>query len=64
MRIIADPQAEGNNHEVYARGGAGVLRFTMENVPHPENPRTSYLALLSGIEALRGTSDGGIRIGS
>ena len=53
VRIIADPEAKGNNHEVYAAGRSGTLRFTMENVPHPDNPMTSHLAVLSAIETLR-----------
>ena len=59
VRIVADPEAKGNTHEVYARGKAGVMRFTMENVPHPDNPRTSYLALLSAIVSSAG--NGGTR---
>ena len=64
VRIIADPEATGNNHEIYARGRSGALRFTMENVPHPDNPMTSYLALLSAIETLRRACQGGVKIGA
>ena len=64
VRIIADPEARGNNHEVYASGRSGTLRFTMENVPHPDNPMTSHLAVLSAIETLRGICEGGIRVGA
>ena len=64
VRIIADPDAGGNNHEIYARGRSGTLRFTMENVPHPDNPMTSHLALLSAIETLRRACQGGIKIGA
>ncbi|MBI2856197.1 MAG: aspartate dehydrogenase [Chloroflexi bacterium] len=64
VRIIADPEAQGNVHEVYARGKSGVLRFTLENVPHPDNPRTSYLALLAAIETLRDACEGGLKIGT
>ena len=63
VRIIADPEAKGNIHEIYARGSSGVMRFTMENVPHPDNPRTSYLALLSAIETLRTACEGGVEVG-
>jgi aspartate dehydrogenase len=64
VRIIADPEARGNTHEVYAAGRSGVMRFTMENVPHPDNPMTSHLAILSAIETLRGACEGGLRIGA
>ena len=64
VRIIADPEAGGNIHEIYARGRSGTLRFTMENVPHPDNPMTSHLAVLSAIETLRGICEGGVRVGA
>ena len=64
VRIIADPEARGNTHEVYAMGGSGVMRFTMENVPNPDNPMTSHLAVLSAIETLRSACEGGLRVGA
>jgi aspartate dehydrogenase len=64
VRIIADPEARGNIHEVYAQGSSGVLRFTMENVPDPDNPMTSHLAVLSAIETLRSACAGGLRVGT
>lgn len=64
VRIIADPDAGGNNHEIYARGRSGTLRFTMENVPSPDNPMTSHLAMLSAVETLRRACQGGIKIGA
>lgn len=64
VRIIADPDAKGNIHEVYAAGKSGVMRFIMENVPHPDNPMTSHLAVLSAIETLRSACGGGIRVGA
>ena len=64
VRIIADPEAKGNIHEVYAAGSSGVMRFIMENVPHPDNPMTSHLAVLSAIETLRGACEGGLRVGA
>lgn len=64
VRIIADPEAKGNIHEVYAAGKSGVMRFIMENVPHPDNPMTSHLAVLSAIETLRGACEGGLRVGA
>lgn len=64
VRIIADPYALGNIHEIYAAGRSGVMTFVMENVPHPDNPMTSHLAVLSAIEALRTACEDGIRVGA
>lgn len=64
IRVLADPAATRNTHEIFARGTSGTFRFTMENVPHPRNPKTSYLAVLSAIETLRAACESGVRIGS
>lgn len=53
VRLIADPAVERNTHHVYARGTAGEVEFTSRNLPFPQNPRTSYLAALSAIAALK-----------
>ena len=53
LKVVADPDAPGNVHQIEAKGDFGVMRFTFENRPHPDNPRTSYLAILSAIELLR-----------
>ena len=64
VRIVADPQATTNRHEIAAKGGFGEIRITVDNVPSPGNPKTSFLAVLSAIECLRSICDDGIRIGS
>jgi len=64
VRIIADPSFATNQHEILARGSFGEFRFTVNNVPSPGNPKTSYLAVLSAIECLRSVCGDGIRIGS
>mgnify|MGYP001491276747 CR=1 FL=1 len=64
VRVVADTQVNGNVHEIYANGSSGVMRFRMENTPHPDNPRTSYMAVLAGIETIRYASNGGIRVGT
>ncbi|MQG00559.1 MAG: DUF108 domain-containing protein [SAR202 cluster bacterium] len=64
VKIVADPQVSGNVHEIYASGSSGIMRFTMENIPHPENPRTSYMAILAAIETMKHSSGRGIRIGT
>lgn len=64
VRIIADPNATTNQHEIVATGSFGEIRITVNNVPTPGNPKTSYLAVLSAIECLRSICDDGMRIGS
>lgn len=64
VRIIADPAFTTNQHEITAKGSFGEFRFTVNNVPSPGNPKTSYLAVLSAIECLRSVCDDGMRIGS
>ena len=64
VRIIADPAATTNQHEIVATGNFGDLRITVNNVPSPGNPKTSFLAVLSAIECLRSICGDGMRIGS
>ncbi|AIF83759.1 aspartate dehydrogenase [Candidatus Nitrososphaera evergladensis SR1] len=64
VRIIADPAFTTNQHEITAKGSFGEFRFTVNNVPSPGNPKTSYLAVLSAIECLRSICDDGMRVGS
>ena len=64
VRIVADPAASTNQHEIAAKGSFGEFRFTVNNAPSPGNPKTSYLAVLSAIECLRAICDDGMRIGS
>jgi aspartate dehydrogenase len=53
VKIIADPKAEQNIHEIRATGVFGNLIFRTENIPSPENPKTSFLAALSAISTLK-----------
>jgi aspartate dehydrogenase len=64
VRIVADPSFATNQHEITAKGSFGEFHFTVNNVPTPGNPKTSYLAVLSAIECLRSICEEGIRIGS
>jgi aspartate dehydrogenase len=52
VKIIADPNVEQNIHEIRATGTFGNLLFRTENLPSPENPKTSFLAALSAISTL------------
>lgn len=53
VRIIADPAAARNCHQIEVEGEFGRLLTLTENLPFPFNPRTSYLAALSAISCLR-----------
>lgn len=53
VRVAADPSIDKNVHEIFARGDFGEFKFRVENVPSPQNPRTSYLAALSAIATLK-----------
>lgn len=54
VRIIADPRLKRNIHEVLIESKAAKIFTRTENVLHPQNPRTSFLAVLSAIAVLRG----------
>ena len=53
MRVVADPALKVNTHIIEIRGASGRLKFVFENVPAPENPKTSFLACYSVLAALR-----------
>jgi aspartate dehydrogenase len=53
VRIIADPTRKDIMHEIDVESKVSNLRIQVENIPHPDNPRTSYLAALSCIQKLR-----------
>ena len=63
VKIVADPSAKENVHEIKARGEFGKLFVRVENVPSAANPKTSYLAALSAIATLKGISHP-IRVGT
>ncbi len=63
VRIVTSPEFRGNSHEVIVEGRAGSLRMMIRNVPCPDNPKTSYMAVLSAVEALRRHVEG-MKIGS
>ena len=64
VRVIADPDIDRNEHEIIAGGKFGEMIIVVQNVPSPNNPKTSYLASLSAIECLRGICDDKIRMGT
>lgn len=56
VRIIADPAARRNIHEIEVVGRFGRLTVRTENRPSPNNPKTSELAVLSALAALQQTA--------
>jgi len=64
VRIIADPYTYVNQHEITAKGKFGEMTIVVRNKPSPNNPKTSFLAVLSAIECLRSICDDVIRIGT
>jgi aspartate dehydrogenase len=53
VRVIADPGVTRNMHEIKVTGEFGAMTVRVENVPSPENPKTSYIAMLSAIATLK-----------
>lgn len=53
IRIVSSPEFRYNRHEIHVTGAFGQITTITENLACPDNPKTSYLAVLSGIEALR-----------
>jgi aspartate dehydrogenase len=64
VRIVADPEAPGNVHEIHAVSKAGKFSFRFENMPHETNPKTSFLAVLAAIETVRTICEPGLKIGT
>ncbi len=53
VKIFADPACKKNIHEIYVEGDFGRFYIRIENEPSPDNPKTSYLAILSAISILK-----------
>ena len=53
VTIVVDPEAKSNSHELIVKGKFGTMNCHTYNVPSPDNPKTSYLASLSAISALK-----------
>lgn len=58
VRIITSPKYKDNVHEVEVIGVFGRLVARTENVPSPNNPRTSYLAALSAVAMIENIISG------
>jgi aspartate dehydrogenase len=63
VRIIASPKVNKNIHEICIESAAGNIFTRTENILHPDNPKTSYLAVLSAAAMLKSILEP-IRIGT
>ena len=63
VRIVVSPEYTRNSHEIKVESEAGSITTLTENVPSPDNPKTSYLAVLAAIASLKGYFDT-VRIGT
>jgi aspartate dehydrogenase len=53
VRIVASPHITQNIHEIEVESESGRIVTRTENLIHPDNPKTSYLAVLSAIATLK-----------
>ena len=53
VQIIVDPSIESNIHEIIVEGNFGRIKTRAENIPSPNNPKTSCLAALSAVATLK-----------
>ena len=53
VRIITSPEYTKNIHEIEVEAESGKIYTRCENLPHPKNPKTSFLAVLSAISTLK-----------
>lgn len=53
VRIVSDPAAAGNTHEIEATSALGTARMSFVNLPSTSNPKTSALTAASLVAAIR-----------
>ncbi|MEM6780870.1 MAG: aspartate dehydrogenase domain-containing protein [Pseudomonadota bacterium] len=57
VEVWADPNAQGNAHEIVVSGGSSTITSRVENLPDPSNPKSSMLAGYSIVATLRKLSN-------
>lgn len=63
LKVVADPALTLNTHTIRVSGRSGCFTVVLENVPAPDNPKTSWLACYSALAALKALQ-GGVRYGT
>jgi aspartate dehydrogenase len=58
IRIETSAKFHRNSHHIEVEGDFGRISTTTENTVCPDNPKTSYLAVLSGIQTLKEYCEG------
>ena len=53
LKVVADPALTLNTHTIRVSGACGRFTLVLENVPSPDNPKTSFLACYSALAALK-----------
>lgn len=53
LKVVADPALTLNTHTIRVSGASGRITLVLENVPAPQNPKTSWLACYSALAALK-----------
>ncbi|MFC1807413.1 aspartate dehydrogenase [Candidatus Omnitrophota bacterium] len=64
VKIFTSPKFKKNIHEIKVEGEFGKFATRTENVPFPDNPKTSFLAALSAASTLKQILDEDLRIGT
>jgi len=53
LKVVADPALRLNTHTIRVAGRSGRFTVVLENLPTPDNPKTSVLACYSALAAVR-----------
>jgi len=53
VKIIASPKVHKNIHEITIKSRAANIFTRTENILHPDNPKTSFLAVLAAVATLK-----------
>ncbi|MBM3896986.1 MAG: aspartate dehydrogenase [Thaumarchaeota archaeon] len=64
VKVISDPRIKLIIHRLEVSGGFGRMALALYNVPHPDNPKTSALAVYSAIVTLQQLCSPDVRIGT